>query len=58
MLREYKWLGGTWQFEETEAPSSAVVLSKEATVENKALTPENKGTRKPRRRTTTKQEHK
>lgn len=26
MLREYKWRGNTWQFEEAEAPEGAVLL--------------------------------
>ena len=26
MLREYRWRGNTWQFEEAEAPEGAVLL--------------------------------
>jgi len=26
MLREYRWRGNTWQFEESEAPAGAVLI--------------------------------
>lgn len=46
MLREYLWNGSTWQFEETEAPASAVLLNKENNqIENKELKPKTKTTR-------------
>ena len=35
-LKEYAWRGYTWQFEETEAPSDAVLLDVAARTSNAA----------------------
>lgn len=48
MLKEYTWRGGTWQFEESEAPKDAVPVepkkpaAKKAAPRNKARKTETK----------------
>ena len=39
MLKIYEYNGGTWQFEESEAPKGAKLVEK---AERKAATPQNK----------------
>lgn len=46
MLREYVWRGSTWQFDEEDAPASAVIRNKSEIAENKGQTSKPKTTRK------------
>ena len=43
-LREYKWRGSTWQFEDGDAPSDAVLVTeaKRRKASNKAAKPADK----------------
>lgn len=56
MLREYQWNGSTWQFEEADAPSNAVVCNKCVKPENKEVKPKTKTPPKAKKTTEVKED--